>query len=73
MIIALLRGTSSTGGISASSLCRSADFEVFFKVPLISANTNVQLQEEMQTDYEVSIRYIFEKRSLLLSIDITLF
>lgn len=40
MIIAPLSGTSSTGGISASSLCRSTDFGVFFKVPSIPANTN---------------------------------
>ena len=49
MVIALSSGTS-TGGISASSLRRSAV---------------IQLQEEIW-------RYIFEKRSLLLSLDITL-
>ena len=50
VVIALSSGTSSTGGISASSLRRIA---------------MMQLQEEIW-------RYIFEKRSLLLSLDITL-
>ena len=45
----------------------SSRFHQSLQIPM------VQLQEEMQTDHEVSIRYIFEKRFLLLSIDITLF
>ena len=80
MIIALLSGTSFIGVAYASSLCSlCANCGVFFKVWSISVNSNgTALRGNANRSRILMFRLwaiwdVFEKRSLLLSIDVTLF